>query len=586
MINRKLMQKKHAMHIIIKCHILSQYLKVSLLVAMSRGEPHDLTALEAPVHWERSDHSQIIGATRTLSSTAGSNDAEEFHNESHRENSEKPSQSDESVRSEVTAEDLVVEWLLQMALTDERFLRATPAHRVIERAGGILRKRRANFAYSQSVKEISKFISHSWQASALIKILTLQMFYNWKAAVLAGNLCALLGMILFACGLLPGFDKTQRFGGTEPVLSGVWSLAMGVVGTLLVWFFRKPRDMVFLDRICINQKDPAEKLQGVMNIGACLKNSKKLLVIWDETYCRRLWCLFELAAFLKTHEDDALLVQPVCVAKLVVSCFLLNLLTWGGGLLLPYDSVFTPPVVIVGACAYGCLVATTIVRYYESLDLIQSQLQNFQFADAQCYCCSVNHADSSGEKLACDREVMRRCVQHWFGSVEEFEKSVQTRVRDALSHHFGGQVCSYPLLVAAAITLLWAMMDSAASSFLQQDKSGAISRLILGLSGAFVSPAGSVGILIASIRVMRYMKCPCPTLQKMLAGIVFTIFQVLTQSWVEWCLGSFEAVLGAVIFGASQVLPNMMLWKFASRFWFRSVADWWHVDLNSRTFFF
>ena len=59
----------------------------------------------------------------------------------------------------------------------DRFLRATPVHRVIAHSSrGLLCGDRlesnAGFAHSREVKEISKFISHSWQAShvALVKM--------------------------------------------------------------------------------------------------------------------------------------------------------------------------------------------------------------------------------------------------------------------------------------------------------------------------------------------------------------------------------------------------------------------------------
>ena len=39
----------------------------------------------------------------------------------------------------------------------------------------------------------------------------------------------------------------------------------------------------------INQDVRLEKVEGVMNIGACLKNSNTLLIIWDDNYCQRPW---------------------------------------------------------------------------------------------------------------------------------------------------------------------------------------------------------------------------------------------------------------------------------------------------------
>ena len=72
---------------------------------------------------------------------------------------------------------------------------------------------------------------------------------------------------------------------------------------------------MFLDQICINQTDLESKANGVLHMGAFLKKSKSMLVLWDPTFVQRLWCMFELAAFLKSHEDEKhkhrLSVRPI-----------------------------------------------------------------------------------------------------------------------------------------------------------------------------------------------------------------------------------------------------------------------------------
>ena len=54
---------------------------------------------------------------------------------------------------------------------------------------------------------------------------------------------------------------------------------------------------------------------------------EELLVIWDRSYCERLWCIFELAAFLKAHADEATVkvrVQPLSLATLCFDCYWLG----------------------------------------------------------------------------------------------------------------------------------------------------------------------------------------------------------------------------------------------------------------------
>ena len=90
-----------------------------------------------------------------------------------------------------------------------------------------------------------------------IQPLTL-IYYNSKAAVIVSNVLAAVAMILFSYEFLPGFWKSPRFG-TRPLHFGPWSLLVGFTMFSLVLLFRPPRDLVFLDRICINQENQSDQ---------------------------------------------------------------------------------------------------------------------------------------------------------------------------------------------------------------------------------------------------------------------------------------------------------------------------------------
>lgn len=336
---------------------------------------------------------------------------------------------------------------------------------------------------------------------------------------------------------------------------------MALLSFFLVWIFRAPQELVFFDRLCIDQGDHDEKAEGVMNIGASLKRSKNMLVIWDETYCQRLWCQFELAAFLKTHEDGALVVLPTSLTIFFVGVFLQNALMWYCSLLLSYDSIFILPVIVLGLSFHSWLTATAAVRYNKGLDTTRSQLQNFSFADAKCFCCSVDHKGPEGESMLCDREVMRKCVQHWFGSVEDFEKSVQTRVRDALSKELGGHFCPLFLLIAQALPLLWAQMDFAAAGFLRQEASSAIALILVGLGATLLAPPLVVGLVFV---VIRYTPPSCRC-QKLLAGLVCVGTNLILQLFYQICRTSFEQWTATGLYLAALSLPSVLIWSFARR---------------------
>ena len=119
--------------------------------------------------------------------------------------------------------------------------------------------------------------------------------------------------------------------------------------TLLLFCFGRPKQEVFFDRICIHPGDEALKLDAIFSLAGILKESKdstkknqktrwtvtesqyhyyktchmcffssqtkrykrfdsiryqEMLVLWDQSWSSRLWCLFELAAFLKSTVDS------------------------------------------------------------------------------------------------------------------------------------------------------------------------------------------------------------------------------------------------------------------------------------------
>ena len=102
--------------------------------------------------------------------------------------------------------------------------------------------------------------------------------------------------------------------------SSVWSSALGVAGTILTLACWKSRKEVFLDRICISQTDGGLKTEAICSLAGILNKSESMLVLWDASFAERLWCVFEIAAFLKSkeHRDRPLVVCPTLTGP--VSC--------------------------------------------------------------------------------------------------------------------------------------------------------------------------------------------------------------------------------------------------------------------------
>lgn len=73
--------------------------------------------------------------------------------------------------------------------------------------------------------------------------------------------------------------------------------------------------MVFLDKLCINQMDSEKKQQGILGLGAFVLRSKKLLVLWSPRYFNRMWCH---SALVEGDRVTALVGSPPGVQQAIL----------------------------------------------------------------------------------------------------------------------------------------------------------------------------------------------------------------------------------------------------------------------------
>ncbi|CAJ1403201.1 unnamed protein product [Effrenium voratum] len=397
---------------------------------------------------------------------------------------------------------------------------------------------------------IRKFVSHSWHAAVWFKVLSLLLVYNLKAAAVAGQTAACLMMVLFSFGKLPGFAQAP------------WSLFAGVLVFLAVLAFRRPQEPVFLDRLCINQLSSKAKGEGVLCIGGVLKASEELLVIWDRSYCERLWCIFELAAFLKAHADEATVkvrVQPLSLATLCMASFGLNVALCVGSITFPYTSFLAFVSAMLGVCIYGWMSGTMLMHHGENVETMHGQLQSFSAADSKCYCCSKGHNELDGSHMLCDRQIILHCIQNWFGSTEEFESSVKHHVRGALAHHLGGMCYPFGWLIAAHLPTLWLQMDYAAAAWNKGELVGGLEYFLTGMFGLFVvSPFGVASIYLC----VRWTSGCHPVLRKLLAATFAVAVAVATQISLTVCVDMYSEtpILGRALWASVLLVPSLVIW--------------------------
>ncbi|CAJ1348334.1 unnamed protein product [Effrenium voratum] len=204
-------------------------------------------------------------------------------------------------------EAAIVNFLASFDLVHPHLLRAVPAHRALVGCGRLFRSP-ATRDYSVEVSQIDVFWSHSWHGPRVQKFVLLLVLYNGLAAALIGTLVVAGVRLLFEFGP----KKTYLVNSDAfAVRVDVVLATMGGFGAAAVSLFLwRSRQMIFFDRMCIDTQPKQWRVAQILQIGAMLKRSKSLLVCWDESFAQRLWCMFELAAFMKGHPQPRLIIRP------------------------------------------------------------------------------------------------------------------------------------------------------------------------------------------------------------------------------------------------------------------------------------
>ena len=170
------------------------------------------------------------------------------------------------------------------------------------------------------------------------------------------------------------------------------------------------KSTAFLDIACVPQEDAAGKAQGIERLGAVLARSERMILLVDEHYWRRLWCVFEVAAFCRHSDVSRLVVLPLHTAQkelgfMVFWQAIINLLlSLGANSMAKEDhgSPLTPHLIsMIAAClVFQPIVLLTIVNGRRSRNALHA-LRDFSIADAQCY---------SAE----DREALTAVICNWY----------------------------------------------------------------------------------------------------------------------------------------------------------------------------
>ena len=108
----------------------------------------------------------------------------------------------------------------------------------------------------------------------------------------------------------------------SPVGGATYGATLAFFATFFCWHrvrgaFRTR--WLFLDRLCVQQQPAAAKAAGVRSMGAFLAHSDRMLVLWSEDYCQRLWCVTELGAYMRTHSLSQIEFVPLFLSPLIIA---------------------------------------------------------------------------------------------------------------------------------------------------------------------------------------------------------------------------------------------------------------------------
>lgn len=480
--------------------------------------------------------------------------------------------------------------MVSLSLNSPQLLRATRAYKPLISFGAVLRDRRStrvgfgrsmslanpddaeappmrredsidDYMMSFQTRFIDQFWSHSWRANTNMKVMVLLLYYNQASAVCLSILVGGMAVTLRASQILPYFVEIRSVLGAYSYAA--WTTIFGIVAFFVVLL----SDFSAFSK---RQKDPVLKKEGVESIGAFLYHSKTMLVLWDPSYAQRLWCVFEMAAFAWAHRNDLknrVEIRPVIFAPVYFGLMMASLINWALICFFPKDLALSLTFWPAIQSFITILGAHFLRSFHRDMTILREHLSEFQAKKASCYCCSVNHRlPETGEKIACDREVIQACIMTWFGSLTDFDSFVQAELAGYFWRSLGHFGLPYRWVVGSQLPVFWAYMDLIAEAIPTQDK-WSVSALIIEALAMWLCASPLVVAFVIWVTNLLQRKRDsglCDLLVSASAALLTLIpFTLMTFLWfVSRFVISTNPLAGALIFLIVSAEMTTMTFKW------------------------
>ena len=253
----------------------------------------------------------------------------------------------------------------------------------------------SRFKSLPQVSHVDFFISHSRTCPPWLKLLAISHYLNLDLAIFSFVIAFILGVILIVAhaNSLSAVAKQPQ----EHLFAClyVWPILIFVAAYSAGHVF-SGRSFWF-DGLCINQQNLLLKSQALHAVPAFVANSAGMMVLFDDFYFERLWCIYELAVYSKAGNCSAELIptwMPIFMFYFISSSTLSAFLSLGNSLppwdaesryslfLSVYGSQFLPSFVYYPflGVALAWLFFQKLQRHRAMLD----QMADFDLRNAKC----------------------------------------------------------------------------------------------------------------------------------------------------------------------------------------------------------
>mmetsp|Transcript_135135 Transcript_135135/g.431413 ORF Transcript_135135/g.431413 Transcript_135135/m.431413 type:complete len:553 (+) Transcript_135135:32-1690(+) len=274
----------------------------------------------------------------------------------------------------------------------EALLRGTRLSKVLQGGGRIFATSAgssATFGLSEVVDRIDVFLSHNWSVHRLKKFIALTCYFSFDvAASITISLASLIGLgTWFGVVPSPAYPKVLA-----PYPCGVLCRVLGVPLFFLLLFFSRDvlarlghaGPLVFLDKTCIHQVDLDIQRQGILKLGAFIRKSEQMVVLYSDVYLLKLWTVYEVASFLAIHPIRCMKVVPVSQSIVFCICLVFLYLYSLATLVLEVYVSFSYTVFLTASIA-GVFHSVGLRQWSRDRAAIQLRLGNFSVRNCVCF---------------------------------------------------------------------------------------------------------------------------------------------------------------------------------------------------------